>query len=261
MSHSQFTESGWFLNVNQDLSSFLSFTECSLEGQRTDNHEVQYRTKNKERRSHEIQPPGAQLLLTHPLKWVLCLHKSGGTETVTLLREDNYSCTVWGENTHANSASSGACAAVSREENMLLNTEGPTAACVGLCSECRRAMVTPPVCNPRASGWPPQEQGDSNLIYIHQGSSCSLAPACTRRDFTLAVHQGISGASQKKGTISDVMHFPRAFLSKQRTLRNPGHLWPFLTYVDFHLGNTAGPQAAAPNRECDFAGANALSRM
>lgn len=86
--------------------------------------------QKKERRNHEIQPPGAQLLLTHPLKWVLCLHKSEGTETVALLREDNYSCTVWRENTHANSASSWVCAGVDRKENMLLNTEEPRTACV-----------------------------------------------------------------------------------------------------------------------------------
>lgn len=129
MSHSWFTESGWLLNVNQDLSLFLSFIEYSLEGQSTGNHAVQHRAKIK-RRSHEIQPPGAQLLLTHPLKRVLCLHKSEGTETVALLREDNYSSTVWGENTHANSASSWVCAGGDREENMLLNTEGPTAACM-----------------------------------------------------------------------------------------------------------------------------------
>lgn len=37
----------------------------------------------------KYSPPGAQLLLTHPPKRVLCLHKSEGTETLTLLREGN----------------------------------------------------------------------------------------------------------------------------------------------------------------------------
>lgn len=54
----------------------------------------------------KYSPPGAQLLLTHPPKRALCLHKSEGTATLALPGESNYSCAARGENTHANSASS-----------------------------------------------------------------------------------------------------------------------------------------------------------
>lgn len=56
MLHSWFTESGWFLNINQDLSSFLRFIEHSLKGQRTGNHEVQYRAKIKREEAMKYSP-------------------------------------------------------------------------------------------------------------------------------------------------------------------------------------------------------------
>lgn len=111
-------------------SSLLSFNACSLEGQSTGNREVQYRAKIKRGKAMKYSPPGAQLLLTHPPRWVLCLHKSEGTETLALLREGNYSCTVWGEDTHANSASSWDCWCQQWEKHAFKNTEGPTAACM-----------------------------------------------------------------------------------------------------------------------------------
>lgn len=112
----------WIKTV-YSLSSFLSFNACSLEGQSTGNHEVQYQAKIKRGKAMKYSPPGVQLLLTHPPKRVLCLRKSEGTETLALLREGNYSCTVWGENTHANSASSWDCAGVNSEKNMLFKTQ------------------------------------------------------------------------------------------------------------------------------------------
>lgn len=122
VSHSRVRGSGWFLDANRGSMQpelVLSCNACSLEGQSTGNCEVQ--DKNK---AMKYSPPGAQLLLTHPPKWVLCLYKSEGTETLTLLREGNYSCTVWGENTQAGSASSWDCTGVNSEEIMPLRTQG-----------------------------------------------------------------------------------------------------------------------------------------
>jgi len=104
----------------------------------------------------KYSPPRAQLLLTHSPKRVPCLHKSEGTETLMLLREGNYSWTVWGENTHANSASSRDRTHAGSEKNMHLELHrGPLQPYNSLEAwHCglQEDMGAHPACNPGAAG-------------------------------------------------------------------------------------------------------------
>lgn len=245
--------------------SLLSFNTCSLEGQSTGKHEVQYRTTIKRGKGMKYSPPRAQLLLTHPPQRVLCLHKSKGTETLTLLREGNYSCTVRGENPHAKSASSWDCAGV-RKKNAFKNTEGPSTTCMtapspthvlgaaGEAWEPLQSTIQEPPRGHQAQG-PQQEQGGSKLlINIHQGLPCSLPPACTRRDFSLVVeHPG------KRAQFQMSCNFP-GLSFKAENLRKAWMFVTFLSGVWVLIQEILLVQQAAQKREHSFACADTLSR-
>lgn len=258
----------WIKTV-YSLSSFLSFNACSLEGQSTGNHEVQYQAKIKRGKAMKYSPPGVQLLLTHPPKRVLCLRKSEGTETLTLLREGNYSCTVWGENTHANSASSWDSAGVNSEKNMLFKA----------CHTAASMTALGPTHTLGAAGeaWEPlqsaiqESQEDTEHRDLHRNKVAQTSSLTFIRvhhpHFHLPAPEGtwawlfireLVEHPERRAQFQMSYNFPGLFLQSRELKKNPGCLWPFPRCVGFDLGNTAGPQAAQ-KREYDFVHADALS--